>query len=170
VTGVNPLPRSRFFCAALLLACAPRAIAPPPAAEYAAMEREVARRVNAHRATRRLPGLSYDTAVAAVARAHSLEMATHDVPMGHDGFHQRADRVDRFLPLAAIAENVALNDYGPARTVSVAVAGWLTSAHHLENIEGNYDVTGVGIVRARDGTFYYTQLFVARRRVSGGRP
>jgi uncharacterized protein YkwD len=170
VTGVNPPPCPRLLCALLVLACAPPVVAPPPVAEYAAMEREVARRVNAHRATRRLAALSYDTAVASVARAHSLEMAAHDVPMGHDGFHQRADRVDRFLPLRAIAENVAMNDYNPARTVGVAVSGWLASPHHLENIEGNYDVTGVGIVRARDGTFFYTQLFVARRRVSGGRP
>lgn len=170
MTRVNPVPRSRLLCAALLLACAPAATVPSPAAEYAAMEREVARRVNAHRAARRLTALSYDTAVAAIARAHSFEMAAHDVPMGHDGFHERTDRVDRFMPLEAIAENVALNDYGSARTVGVAVAGWLASPHHLENIEGRYDVTGVGIVRARDGTFYYTQLFVARRKVSGARP
>jgi uncharacterized protein YkwD len=168
MTGVNLLP-SRLLSAVLLLACAPPAVAPPPAAEYAAMEREVARRVNAHRAARRLAALTYDTALAAVARAHSLDMAAHDVPMGHDGFHERAERVDRFMPLEAIGENVAMNDYAPARTVGVAVAGWLASPHHLENIEGHYDVTGVGIVRARDGTFYYTQMFVARRRVSGGR-
>lgn len=169
MTRVNPAPRSRLLCATLLLACAPPAAAPQPAAEYAAMEHEVARRVNAHRAARRLAALTYDTAVAAIARAHSLEMAAHDVPMGHDGFHERADRVDRFMSLEAIAENVAMNDYGSARTVGVAVAGWLASAHHLENIEGRYDVTGVGIVRARDGTFYYTQLFV-RRRLSEGHP
>jgi uncharacterized protein YkwD len=40
----------------------------------------------------------------------------------------------------------------------------LRSPHHLENIEGSYNLTGVGIVRAKDGTFYYTQLFVARRQ------
>ena len=116
-----------------------------------------------------LPALSYDTAVAAIARAHSVDMAAHRVPMGHDGFRQRAGLVDRFIPLDAIAENVALNDYSRSRTVGVAVAGWLASPHHLENIEGTYDVTGVGIVLAGDGTFYYTQLFVGRRLASEGR-
>jgi uncharacterized protein YkwD len=133
------------------------------------LEREVARRVNAYRRAHRLPALSYDTAVAAIARAHSEDMAAHRVPMGHDGFRQRADLVERSLPLDAIAENVALNDYNRSRTVAVAVAGWLASPHHLENIEGKYDVTGVGIVLARDGTFYYTQLFVARRLAIEGR-
>ena len=126
------------------------------------MEREVARRINDYRRTRRLPALAYDTAVAAIARAHSRDMAARRVPMGHDGFQRRVDRVERFLPLSAAAENVAYNDYSPSRTVAVAVDGWIASAHHRENIEGKYQVTGVGIVRARDGTFYYTQLFVAR--------
>jgi uncharacterized protein YkwD len=169
VTGVNLLP-SRLLCAVVSLACAPPAVPPPPAAEYAAMEREVARLVNAHRAERQLRALAYDTAVAAIARAHSRDMARHTVPMGHDGFRHRADLVDRIVPFDAIAENVALNDYPSVRTVQVAVAGWLESPHHLANIEGKYDVTGVGVVRGGDGTFYYTQLFVARSRVSAGRP
>lgn len=133
------------------------------------MEREVARRVNAHRSARRLAPLSYDTAVAAIARAHSRDMAARRVPMGHDGFEHRADLVERLMAFDAIAENVALNDYGAGRTVSVAVEGWLASPHHRENIEGRYTVTGVGIARSRDGTFYYTQLFVARRPSRAGR-
>jgi uncharacterized protein YkwD len=171
VTGVNPrFPSWRLLSAVLLLACA-RAAGPSraPAPEFAGLERDVARRVNAYRTGRQLPALSYDTAVAAIARAHSRDMAAHRVPMGHDGFKQRLDLVDRFLPLEAFAENVALNDYSAQSTVRVAVAGWLASAHHLENIEGKYHVTGVGIVRARDGTFYYTQLFVARRASAGRR-
>lgn len=165
MSGVNPFTGSRLFCAVLLLACAPPAARPrAPAPRLVSLERDVARRINAHRAARRLKALVYDTAVAAIARAHSQDMADQRVPMGHDGFKHRADLVNEGLPFDAIAENVALNDYAPSRTVAVAVTGWLRSPHHLENIEGDYDVTGVGIVRASDSTFYYTQLFVARRR------
>lgn len=168
MTAVNPcLPAWRLLAAVLLLACA-GAAGPPraPAPEFASLERDVARRINAYRTAHRLPALSYDTAVAAIARAHSLDMAARRVPMGHEGFTQRTDQVERLMPLAAIAENVALNDYSARSTVRVAVDGWIASAHHRENIEGRYNVTGVGIVRARDGTFYYTQLFVAREGVS----
>jgi len=168
VTGVNPRrPSWRLLSAVLLLACARAAgPAPAPAPEFAGLERDVARRVNTYRTTHRLPALSYDTAVAAIARAHSRAMAAHRVPMGHDGFQQRIAQVERVMPLTRIAENVALNDYSAQSTVRIAVDGWLASAHHLENIEGNYSVTGVGVVRAGDGTFYYTQLFVARAGVS----
>lgn len=162
MTGVNPrLPVWRLLSAVLLLACAHAAGAPrTPAPEFASLEREVARRINAYRTSHRLPALSYDTAVARIARAHSRDMAAQRVPMGHDGFNRRVDQLDRFLPLVATAENVAFNTYSANSTVRVAVNGWLASPHHLENIEGRYDLTGVGIARAGDGAFYFTQLFV----------
>lgn len=164
MTRVNPrLPSWRLLPAILLLACAHAAGSPrPPASEFASLEREVARRVNAYRTSHRLRPLSYDTALARIARTHSRDMATRRMPMGHDGFERRTGQVDRIIPLKAIAENVAYNTYGASSTVRVAVDGWLASPHHLENISGKYDVTGVGIARAGDGAFYYTQLFVAR--------
>lgn len=162
MTGVNPtFPSWRLLAAVLLLACAHATGSPrAPAPQFASLEREVARRINAYRTAHRLPALSYDTAVASIARAHSRDMAAHRVPMGHDGFNKRVDRLGRFLALEAAAENVAFNTYSANSTVRVAVDGWLTSRHHLENIEGRYGVTGVGIARAGDGAFYYTQVFV----------
>ncbi len=150
----------------MLLACAasPARERAAPSAEFRDLERQVSRLVNEHRATRRLSRLTFDTGLAAIARTHSGAMAARLVPLGHDEFAERAELVGRALPFLRIAENVALNDYAVARTAAVALQGWLRSPHHLENIEGSYNVTGVGIVRAKDGTFYYTQLFVARRR------
>lgn len=135
-----------------------------PAGDFGTVEREVARLVNEHRVGRRLPRLSYDTALATIARAHSSAMATRRVPLGHDEFARRAAAAGRIVRLEAVAENVALNNYDVARTASVALRGWVRSTHHRENIEGAFDVTGVGVVRAGDGTFFFTQLFVARRR------
>lgn len=168
MNGVNLRSSSwRLLSAVLLLACAHAAGAPrAPGPAFASLEREVARRINAYRTAHRLSALSYDTAVAGIARAHSRDMAAHRMPMGHDGFEQRVHQLDRFLPLLATAENVAFNTYSANSTVRIAVDGWLASPHHLENIEGKYDVTGVGIVRAADGAFYYTQLFVRRAGVS----
>jgi uncharacterized protein YkwD len=150
-----------------LLACASAGPAPTlrtPGDEISALERDVARLVNEHRAARRLPALTPDSGLASIARSHSVAMAQGRVSLGHAGFTGRAERVEAFLAFSQIAENVALNDYPPARTVRVALEGWLRSPHHRENIEGPFERTGVGIARSRDGTFYYTQLFVATAR------
>ena len=155
----------RSWVVFLLLACASAASAPAPSKglDERSLERDVTRLVNKHRATRHLKVLAYDTALASIALAHSVAMARGRVPLGHDGFSARADQVQRFLEFSEIAENVALNDYPRARTVNVAIDGWLRSPHHRENIEGAFNVTGVGIARASNGTYYYTQIFVARR-------
>jgi uncharacterized protein YkwD len=158
---------ARGLTLVIVLACAAspaRRERAAPIAEFRDLERQVARLVNEHRATRRLSRLTFDTGLAAIARTHSGAMAERRVPLGHDGFAERATMVEQVLPFTRIAENVALNDYAVARTATVALRGWLRSAHHLENIEGRYSTTGVGVVRGKDGTFYYTQLFVARRR------
>jgi uncharacterized protein YkwD len=162
-------PPLMLLCGAVfgaLVACAATRSSPrgsPPAVEFRDLEHQVARLVNAHRAERRLRALRYDTLVAAIARAHSREMAAGGVPLGHQGFDQRAAAVERVDTFNEIAENVALNDYRRERTVAVAMRGWLASEHHLANIEGPYNITGVGVARARDGTFFYTEIFVARR-------
>jgi uncharacterized protein YkwD len=92
------------------------------------------------------------------------------VSFGHDGFDDRANEAERHYDYSEIAENVALNNYPRPRAVAVAVDGWLHSPHHLANIEGNFDRTGVGIARAANGTYYFTQLFIAHSRVSERRP
>lgn len=162
----------RTLCALLMLACTGGGIgAPAPATtEYRDLEATVVRLVNAHRARRHLRTLVADTVLARIARDHSRDMAEHRVSFGHDGFDDRVKEAERSFDFSEIAENVALNNYARSRTVTVAVDGWLGSPHHLANIEGNFDRTGVGVVRADNGTYYYTQLFLARSRVSGRRP
>ena len=161
-----------FLCTLLVLACAGGGARPPaPAAtEYRDLEQAVVRLVNAYRVRRHLRSLVADTALARIAQGHSAEMAARRVSFGHDGFDDRAKEAERRFDYSEIAENVALNDYPRSRTVTVAVDGWLGSPHHRENIEGNFDRTGVGVARARDGTWYYTQIFIARRRFSDPRP
>jgi uncharacterized protein YkwD len=161
-----------FLCAALVLACAGGA-APSPApatTDHRDLEQAVVRQVNAYRVRRHLRSLVADSSLARIARDHSRDMAERRVSFGHDGFNDRVKQAERRYDFSEIAENVALNDYPRARTVTVAVDGWLGSPHHRENIEGNFDRTGVGIARSGDGTYYYTQIFIARSRFSEPHP
>lgn len=160
-----------ILCAFLALACGPTGAPPAPATtDFRDLEVQVVRLINAHRAGRHLRALVLDTTLARIAREHSRDMAERRVSFGHSGFDDRVKEAERYFNFSEIAENVALNDYAKSRTVDVAVDGWLHSPHHLENIEGSFDRTGVGIARAGDGTYYYTQVFVARTRFSERRP
>jgi len=127
----------------------------------AALEREVFEAVNRHRRARGLPVLALEPRISRVARAHSAAMAARSVPLGHAGFDQRLNALRRVMAFRRSAENVAFNQ-GHRSPASEAVRGWLASRGHRENIEGRYDVTGVGVAINAAGDVYLTQIFVGR--------
>ncbi len=133
----------------------------PPAART--LESRTFKLVNDHRRSLGLAPLAYDARIAAVARRHSRDMAAGRIPPGHEGFDGRQHEISKMIRLKGIAENVGINNYPLSRTVRAAVTGWLESRGHKANIEGRYDVTGVGIVRDTRGTYFYTQIFVRRK-------
>lgn len=170
-----PAGRFGLLLGLLLAGCTPRPGLPPresgppdartpPEASPAtalAVEAEVHRRIHEHRASRGLAPLAYDERVAEIARRHSRAMAERRVPLGHDGFDERAEAIGSLFPIRSMAENVAYD--GRPDVAARAVEGWIRSSGHRANLEGAFDVTGVGVARSADGTHYFTQLFVARR-------
>lgn len=150
---------------AFILSAVPRS-APAGTPEHAAadaLESRTHKLVNEHRRTMGLAPLAYDARIAAIARRHSKDMADGRVSPGHDGFEARQRKISKTIPLKGIAENVGFNDYPRSKTVRAAVSGWLGSQGHRENIEGRYDLTGVGIARDARGGWYFTQIFVRRK-------
>ena len=129
----------------------------PSAAE---VENEVFDLVNQHRASIGLEPLEWNGTIAVECRAHSSNMASGSVPIAHDGFDQRAANIGDTIPYTLIGENVAYVDIGSSGSpASLALNGWLNNPPHRENIEGNYNLTGVGV--AKDGSkYYFTQIFV----------
>jgi uncharacterized protein YkwD len=125
-----------------------------------ALERETFALVNQYRQASDLPLLAWDNAIAAEARAHSRDMATGSVDFGHDGFSGRIDRLKSALRgLQGAGENVLMTD-NPDHVARNAVALWLRSPHHLRNIRGDYNYSGLGIWEDKTGTIYFTQIFV----------
>jgi uncharacterized protein YkwD len=137
-----------------------------PAADtgLVALEGAILSRVNAHRESRGLPGLERRGEIERLARAHSADMARGAVGFGHAGFRARTRVIGKGLPLRAGAENISRHARPLAEIPAAALARWLASSVHRRNLEGDYQLTGVGAARAQDGRVYVTQLFVAIRR------
>lgn len=61
-----------------------------------------------------------------------------------------------------MGENIGHNS-GYQDVAAAAVEGWLRSpAHRAEMLDREYSHSGIGVARAADGSFYITQVFVAR--------
>jgi uncharacterized protein YkwD len=133
-------------------------VAPNPAT----LEQAVFKQINDYRASQKLPPLVFDNRIATQARSHSQNMANKSVPFGHQGFQQRVQVIGQAIPLRGAAENVAFN-MGFRDPATQAVQGWLKSPGHLQNIRGNFDLTGIGVSQNARGEVYFTQIFIKKR-------
>jgi len=123
------------------------------------MEAQVLKLVNEHRNLLGLSEMKIDFDIHAEALKHSMNMANGTVPFSHDGFDGRADRLMSKIGGNAIAENVASGQ----TDAESAMESWLGSTGHKNNIEGNYNLTGIGIARGRNGDLFFTQIFLLNK-------
>jgi uncharacterized protein YkwD len=142
--------------------------------------------VNAERKKARLPALTWNNALAAIALDHSRDMAgrnyfSHPDPEGHDfDWRYRQAGFDCRVPVGnfihAGAENLALsrlyNSYQrvkgvttydwntPADIARKAVDGWMQSPGHRANIlTAHWRRQGIGVVIAPENRILITQNF-----------
>ena len=123
---------------------------------------QLVQRVNELRASHHLIPLRGSPELGRVARAHAEDMARRDYlshvnPAGLDPLGRvRAAGVDGFRLLA---ENIAASNVEGDRT-SVAIAEWLQSESHRENLlNPAFNTTGVAVVDAPGNRTLFVQLF-----------
>lgn len=129
---------------------------------FTALEQSIHQQINQYRNSRNLPPLTLEPRISEQARIHSQNMASGRVPFSHEGFEQRVKAIGRAIPYRQAAENVAYNQ-GYSTPERQAVEGWIKSTGHRTNIEGQYNLTGIGIVKNAKGEYYFTQIFINRR-------
>jgi uncharacterized protein YkwD len=133
--------------------------------DLTALERQVHELVNSHRTAMGLAPLAYSEEIAASARQHSRDMALGYVGLGHEGVDTRRISLSKTLSFSQFGENVGTNNYDYSAAPETAVEEWLKSSGHRKNIEGKFNLTGVGIARA-GSTFFFTQIFVLTDRAA----
>lgn len=125
----------------------------------AELEAKTFRLINDYRLSIGRSALVWSDIIAAEERMHSQNMAAGQVPIGHDGFYDRIDRINEIIPWSVIAENVAFSG-----NTEDAVDAWLKSPDHLEILKGDYDFTGIGVAKNSAGSaYYFSQMFLKLR-------
>ncbi len=126
------------------------------------IEQRVHTLINQYRVGQGLQPLTLSDIITTQARNHSRDMADGSVPFSHDGFQERVDAISAQISIGGAAENVAMNS-GYSDPARIAYDGWLKSDGHRKNIEGDYDLTGIGVAQSSSGGYYLTQLFAKSR-------
>lgn len=122
------------------------------------IEKRLLLEINRYREAKGLNILITEGRIADIARRHSMDMATGLTPVGHVNADQRFETISQTgLSWIAVAENVAcVKD-----PVADSLQCWSTIRGYKKNMEGDFDLTGIGIVQNRNnGSYYITQIFV----------
>ncbi|WMX13507.1 MULTISPECIES: CAP domain-containing protein [unclassified Aureispira] len=120
------------------------------------LELEILELINQHRASLNLTPLSIHPSIQNSSFQHSTNIAKENIPFGHEGFSERANTLVQVLNGSAAAENVAMGQ----RSAKEVVDGWLNSSGHRNNIEGDFNLTGISIVKNSQNENIFTQLFI----------
>ncbi|HYH03450.1 MAG TPA: CAP domain-containing protein [Bacillota bacterium] len=121
------------------------------------IELQAFEKINDYRRDKGLQPLAVDERIINQARIHSRNMGNGVTPFGHEGFNERVNASG--VNFKTAAENVAYNQ-GYNDPAANAVEGWIKSEGHRKNIEGDYNLTGMGVFQNDSGRYYFTQLFM----------
>ncbi|WP_408023965.1 CAP domain-containing protein [Tenacibaculum sediminilitoris] len=120
-------------------------------------EIEILKLINQHRKSKEL--LEFE--ILEIIKSQTDEHTDYMIAQGkisHDNFNQRADYLKNKANAMTIAENVA-SGYSSAEAV---VNGWLNSEGHRKNIEGNYSHFNLTAKKNKNGSWYYTNIFIRK--------
>lgn len=124
--------------------------------EISSFEIEILQLINQHRNNLQLSPLAFHAPIQKASYNHSKNIAQGVVPFGHSGFSDRANLLVQLLNGTAASENVAMGQ----RTPSEVVKSWLDSTGHRKNIEGDFNLTGISVVKTLQGENVFTQIFI----------
>lgn len=123
---------------------------------------------NAERGAAGLEPLEMQQDLRTLARAHSQDMVDrdffgHENPDGNDAF----DRMDNAgIQYNGAGENVARNNF--ADPVARAIAGWMESQGHRDNIlRETFTHSGMGVATDGSGMYWFTQVFITESKATG---
>jgi uncharacterized protein YkwD len=135
--------------------------APPPAGSYE-LSLEMINVINSERLNQGLPPLEADEQLTAVALAHAQDMVSrnyfdHVTP---EGITLRDRLQAQGLEPYWVGENIQRNTDPPDQTVRTAVAWFMDSQPHRDNIlHSNFTHIGTGVVEGPPGWYTFVLVF-----------
>jgi uncharacterized protein YkwD len=122
-------------------------------------EQEIVNLINYYRDTTGQTELVVNDVLRREARNHSINIAKGKVPFGHEGYQERANTIFNEVGGTVFGENVAEGNYPDA---SYFIDSWLNSPSHKENINRDFNYTGVGVAENESGIKFVTQIFLKK--------
>ena len=117
---------------------------------------EILELVNQHRKNVGKSTLKRNSIADDIAKEHTDYMISKNA-ISHDHFNARFEQLQEKVSAKGAGENVAAG-YPTAQRV---MDGWLNSAGHKDNIEGNFTHIGIAAIKDGNGKYYFCLLYTS---------
>ncbi|MGK7931305.1 MAG: CAP domain-containing protein [Microcystaceae cyanobacterium] len=124
-----------------------------------ALERELYTVVNKYRRSRQLPPLNITPTVSQHARLYSKQMAAKTIEFGENKLSEKVKALSISLNIENAAQTIAISPSYP-NPIASTLQGWINNPSQRQYLEGDYDLTGIGIAQNLSGEYYITQIFI----------
>jgi uncharacterized protein YkwD len=127
------------------------------------LEQSVYEQINEYRQSKGLPPLVLDGWLNQHAREQSRAMARGEVSVSSQATQSRHQEIVNTGPYKQVSSVMCMT-FGHTLPDRAAVSSWLKDPQQrfLSSIEGNYELTGVGVAMNVKGEYYFTQIFLLR--------
>lgn len=125
------------------------------------IEKEVFEIINRNRVSLGLPEYSWSHTIAKQCRTHSQNMAFGYIDFGHEGFGKRLSTIKNTFHIISNSGEVIYHQLITEDLASNVAQNWLNDSDSRQKILGDFNFTGVGIVRGTKG-IYVTQIVIKK--------
>lgn len=125
------------------------------------LEQTVLEQVNQYRKQANLAPLRLNSIISEQARIYSQNLAHNsgNNPNHQEEFETRSQLIKNKIPYQQVTANLSIS-HGYRDPATQAVQNWLKQTEYRQNIEGDFELTGIGIAQNQGGEYYITQIFV----------
>lgn len=124
-----------------------------------AIETSIYTQINQHRQSLNLTLIRLDPFLSEQARLYSQQVAQGQTSFENTNFESQFEQISKQIPFESIKINLAYNE-GYDDPATTTVENWLESSSHRQNIEGNFDLMGIGVAKNQANEYYFTQILL----------
>lgn len=127
------------------------------------LEQSVYEQINEYRGSKGLPPLVLDAWLSQQAREYSQAMAKGEILFDDQTLRQRNEKIINTGPYRGAGTAIGMNR-GYINPAQANVNNWLRNTYdaNLTSIQGEYELTGIGVAMNVRGEYYFTQIFLFR--------
>jgi uncharacterized protein YkwD len=123
------------------------------------LETSIYNQINQYRQTLNLAPIELNSFLSEQARQYSDRVAKGEISFENSNFDSQFEVIQEKIPFQRVKVNLAYNQ-GYPDPATATVNNWLESSTHRQNMEGDFNLMGIGVAKNQENQYYFTHILL----------